>query len=138
MAWTATLAKETRPDGSKIVALTYTDGQATITDRFDVQGNMDANFIARKVRDRIAYLNLQDTSFTALTAGAVTPAANDPVIVPPTPTPADIAKAQYLADLGKLQKMQLRVSLGMLRVTDPEYSTQLALVISEFKPEYEA
>lgn len=61
----------------------------------------------------------------------------DTAIVVTPPTPAELARQKYFKDLFLLNTMIEGVKDGIRKETDQDYVDQLALVKSEFLPEYE-
>lgn len=61
----------------------------------------------------------------------------DTTIIPPTPDPAEVARAKYFRDLAVLNTMIRGIESGIRKPDDPDYLDQLALVKSEFLPDYE-
>ncbi len=71
---------------------------------------------------------------TIIPNGDYTPKPPTP---PPQPTPEEIAKAKYQADLRTLINMKKLVDLGIIDAGDKEYADQLQLVKDELiKPDY--
>jgi hypothetical protein len=131
MAWTVEVSKEARSDGSRVVHLNYSDGQRTVKESYDVQGEMDADFLAVRAKEKIAWLDKQDQLFTAISEGPITPKDKE-IPVEPEPTPAEVAKAKFMADYVLLKKMKNAVTMGLMNVADKAYTDQETLVKSEF------
>jgi hypothetical protein len=131
MAWTVEVSKEARADGSRVVHLNYSDGQRTVKESYDVQGEMDADFLAVRAKEKIQWLENQDQLFTAIFEGPIIPKDKE-IPVEPEPTPEEIAKAKFIADYVLLKKMKNAVAMGLMNVADKAYTDQEALVKSEF------
>lgn len=62
----------------------------------------------------------------------------DTTVVVTPPEPAEAARQKYFKDLAVLNKMREAIAAGIRKETDQDYLDQLALVKSEFRPEYES
>lgn len=135
MSWIVTVAKEDRADGSRVVLLTYTDGNRTVKEGFDIQGVIDNDYLAARAKAKIDWLTTQDASVAAISEGSLTPKA---IVPPPTPdpTPAELAKKKFMADVLLLGKLNKAVAAGFLTSNDQIVTDQKNLVLSEFKIEY--
>jgi hypothetical protein len=135
MAWTVSIGKEKRDDGTLVVLLNYTDGSRSVTDYVDAQSGIDDNALAVKAKARISWLDAQDSAFDSISTGTITPKDPDPVIVP-DPTPEDVARSQFLSDYRNLTQAQKAISLGLLDAQDKSYQDILNKVKSEFILDY--
>jgi hypothetical protein len=135
MSWTVEVTKEARADGGRVVYLNYSDGTRTVKESYDVQGEMDSDFLAVKAKAKIEWLEKQDQLFTSISEGPITPKAKE-VPVEPDPTPEEIAKKKFMSDYWLLKKMKTAISMGFMEAEDKKYTDQEALVKSEFLIEY--
>jgi hypothetical protein len=133
--WTANLQKESQPDGSLVVAITYSDGVRSMIDRFDVQGDMNNDYLAMKAKSKIDWLTAQDQSFTAITEGAIQP-MDTPVVIPPVPDPAQVAQQQFVTDYQQWLRVKAAIDSGVLKGTEPEVIALLKKVQGEYQAPY--
>ena len=104
MVWTATLDKLERENGKWSVNITYSDGTESYGKGYTFEriSKKQLRDLARAEAARLLATKTTDIDIPIGTTIDVTP---DPVIPPPDPTPAEIAKRAWFADWKQLKQL---------------------------------
>lgn len=132
--WTPTIEAVDKVNGRVQITVLY------VSDVPDEEAFRKAHFattldgLKREVQTEIDRVSADFTFADSLSKNIGQPF--DTVIIIPGPTPEEAARQKYFADVAVLQRMEQAISLKVMAPDAPEYLAQLALVKSEFKPEY--
>lgn len=128
-AITANIDQILKDPDATVVRVTYADGVAIKVQKEYRLTSFDLETFKSIVRGDIDRLAAVGNVNQKIAVGPFDPAS--------TPlTDQEKAKAKFVTDLFTLRQMQKAITLGLMTINDQEYVDQVALVNSEFLPEY--
>jgi len=124
-AWQAELMRIAQVGPNLTVEVRFTDGARTWENQYQVKrSTFSLNDLKRLVQQDLAELVAADAAKVEL--DKLVGATLDPTIPPPAgPTPAEIARAEFAADLETLRSMRRAIADTVIPATQPQYLTLL-------------
>lgn len=125
------ITKITKDDQANVISVLFTDG-ATFKTQKDIRMEV---FTLKAFKDLVnkmasSFVSPEDPSIV-LSVGPF-----DPSPTPKDPTPEELARQKFGADLFTRKQMEKAIALGLMDAGDKSYTDQVALVKSEWLPEY--
>lgn len=131
--YTATIEDKSFNAGVLQINVEFTDG---VTSFIETVRPQDENGLKHWIRGRRDQLNFAATSDTKYAIGTVVDVAT-PVVTPTTPTVAELAQAEWLANYLKWVKIKSTlIDTGILTGNETKLVTLKAKVQSDFLPAY--
>lgn len=133
MAWTATLKGYQQGVDSWSVTVVYDNGAGTV-----VTNTYPTKALNDTILQNIAIAEVAGFSATADTTKlTITPGSQIPLTVtPPTPTPAQVAQAQFLSDYTQWIQFQHAITLGTVQPSDTRVTNLTAKIKGEWLDSY--
>jgi hypothetical protein len=131
MTWTANLDSMSRnADGRVQLAVTYTNGTASVQRTYVADGNVSADWLKRTALREIAAL---DSLVQLQSALALGPIDLTPPVEPGAPSDA---ASLWFAEHNKLRAMEYAAERGLLPPTHRDLQAQRVRVKATFQPEF--
>ena len=139
MGWTAEVSKGIE-NNIRILYLTYRNNvdNRVIVDRFDIQDSMNDDLIRQRAKDRIAWLEGQDSANIVITNGVIDLVKEEKktVEIEISPIPPLTLVEQFQSNFQRLQAYNRLIAAGVLDKDDIGYQTLLLEVRTTFSVEF--
>lgn len=139
MAWEVNLANVKKYENRVEMDITLSNSEDGLSETFHfmITPKDTLKNIKAQIRNKIEQLERFKTIYDNITEGTFD--VSETIIEPPSPpepTPAEIARDEFIYDVEKYRKMKIAINYELIQPNDPDYLILIEKIKNEFKKEY--